>query len=190
MKRHTAFTIPFDTRDFSAAETAAAGDLDPFGAQTQCRLNGTLHCTAESHAADKLVGDALRDELRVDFRLADFNDVQLHFACGHLRQLGTQLLDVRALLADDDTGASGIDRNAAQLGRTFDHDLRDGCLRQALHDVLADLDIFAEQLGIVAPFGVPAAVPGAVDLQAQTDRVAFMAHLTPLPARGRRYEGG
>jgi hypothetical protein len=51
---------------------------------------------------------------------------------GHLAELAAQLLDVRALLADDDTGDGRIDRNAAQLGRTLDHHLGDRGLRQRL----------------------------------------------------------
>ena len=46
----------------------------------------------------------LRNELGIDFRLADLDDVELHFARRHLGQLLAQLLDIRALLADDDTG--------------------------------------------------------------------------------------
>src|SRR5690606_33405051 len=171
-------------------EAAAADDLDAFGTQTHGGLHRALHRTAERHAAHELVGNALRDELGIDFRLADLDDVQLHLALGHGRQLGAQLLDVRALLADDDAGTGRIDRDPAQLGRTLDHHLRDRRLRQVLDDVLADLDVFLEQPRIVAPFGVPAAVPGAVDLQAQTDRIALLAHLTPLPAREPRCAAG
>mmetsp|Transcript_12969 Transcript_12969/g.42770 ORF Transcript_12969/g.42770 Transcript_12969/m.42770 type:complete len:227 (-) Transcript_12969:1361-2041(-) len=181
VKRHTAFTILLDAGDFRTAQTATANDLDAFGTQTHGGLHRALHRTAESHTADQLIGDALRDELGVDFRLADLNDVQLHLAVRHGRQLDAQLFDVRTLLADDNTGTRGIDRNAAQLGRTLDNHLGDRCLRQVLGDVFADLDIFLEKTGIVTPFGVPAAVPGAVDLQAQTDRIALLAHLTPLP---------
>src|SRR5690606_4207233 len=191
VQRNAALAVPLDARDLRAAETAAAGDPDALGAEAESGLHGALHSTAERDAADQLVGHTLGDELRVDLRLADFDDVQLHLALGHRRELGAQLLDVGALLADDDTGARGIDRNAAELGRTLDHHLRDRRLRQALDDVLAQLDVFLEQLRVVAPFGVPAAVPGAVDLQAQADRIALLTHLKPLlPARARRSAAG
>src|SRR5690606_33739993 len=83
-------------------------------------------------------------------------------------------------LADDDTGTGSIDRDAAQLGRTLDHDLGDRSLRQALHDILANLEILQQQAAIVLAFGVPAAVPCTVDLQAQTDRIALVTHLLRL----------
>jgi hypothetical protein len=51
---------------------------DAFGTETHRRLNGTLHGAAERDAALELIGDALGDELGVDFRLADLDDVQRH----------------------------------------------------------------------------------------------------------------
>src|SRR5690606_17742712 len=118
----------------------------------------------------------LSDELRVDLRLANFDDIELHFALGHRCQFGPQLFDVRALLADDDARTRGIDRYAAQLGRTLDHHLGDRRLRQVLHDVLAHPDIFGEQAAVIAAFRIPAAVPGAIDLQAKPDWIALMTH--------------
>src|SRR6478735_6129342 len=70
MQRHAAFAIPFGTCDLRAAETAGAGDADTFRTETQRRLDGALHGTAERDAALELVGNALGDELAVDFRLA------------------------------------------------------------------------------------------------------------------------
>src|SRR5207237_5952350 len=68
------------------------------------------------------------------------------------------------------------DRDPAQLGRTLDHDLADRRLRVRLHDVLADLQILQQQLAVMRALGEPAAVPGAVDLQTQADRVALLTH--------------
>src|SRR3546814_18219243 len=73
--------------------------------------------------------------------------------------------------SDLDARAGGIDRHAAQLCRTLDHHLRDRGLWQRLEDELADLQILDQHAAIVLPFGEPAAVPGAVDLQAQADRI-------------------
>src|SRR5690606_16147692 len=120
VQRHPAFAIPFGARDFRAAETAGAVDADALGAETHRRLNGALHGAAERDAAFELVGNALADELGVDFGLADLDDVQRHVAARHLTQLLAQLFDVRALLADDDARTGGIDRHAAQLRRTLD----------------------------------------------------------------------
>src|SRR3569623_3788889 len=86
------------------------------------------------------------------------------------------LLDVGALLADVHAGARGIDRLAAQLRGTLDHHLRNRGLGQRVDDVLADLEVLEEEPAVILAFGVPAAVPRTVALQAQTDRVALVTH--------------
>ncbi len=176
MKRHAAFAILFGPRDFRAAEATAAHDLDAFGAEPHGRLHRALHRAAERDAAFELVGDPLCDKLGVNLGLADFDDVERHVARRHRAERLAQLFDVGALLADDDTGARGIDRHAAKLGRTIDDDLADRRLGQLLDDVLADLEILHQQPTIVVAFGIPAAVPGTVDLQTQADRIGFMTH--------------
>src|SRR3990167_7279680 len=67
VQRNATFAVPFDAGDFRTAETTAAGDLDAFGTKTQGGLHGALHRTTEGNAADQLVGNALVDELAVDF---------------------------------------------------------------------------------------------------------------------------
>src|SRR3546814_16324586 len=101
-----------------------------------------------------------RSGFGVDFWLADLDDVQRHVAVRQLAELLAQLCDVRALLADDDARASGIDRHAAQLCRAFDHDLGDRGLRQGLEHILADLQILDQHATIVLAFGEPAAEIG------------------------------
>src|SRR5207342_3417916 len=145
--------------------------------EAQRRLDRALHGATEGDAALELVGNALGDELRVDFRLADFDDVEAHFARRHLLQLALELLDVRALLADDHAGARGIDADPANLRRTLDHHLRNRRLGQLVDDGFADLEIFEQQPAIVMAFGEPAAVPGPVDLQPKPDRIGFLTHL-------------
>src|SRR3546814_11139299 len=91
-----------------------------------------------------------------------------------------QLFDVRALLADDDARAVGIDRHAAQLCRAFDHDLVDRSLRQGLEHILADLQILNPHATIILAFCQPAAVPAAVDYQSQANPITLLTPLTPL----------
>src|SRR5262245_6468728 len=83
------------------AWAARAVDAEALGAQAHRRLHGALHRAAEGHAALELLGDVLGDELRVDLRLADLDDVEVDLAAlGDAGEIGAQLLDVRTLLAD------------------------------------------------------------------------------------------
>jgi hypothetical protein len=97
-------------------------------------------------------------------------------AVGQPRHLLAQLLDVGALLADDHARPRGVDRHPALAVRALDHDAADAGLRAFLLDELADLEILVEQLAVFLGVGVPAAVPGAVDLKAQADRIDFVTH--------------
>src|SRR5690606_12854284 len=181
MQRHAALAIPFHAGDFRTAQTAAAVDADAAGAQTHRRLDGALHGTTERDAALELLGDVLGHQLGVEFRLANFDDVQMHFRLGHLGQIGTQLLDVGALLADHHARTCRVDGDAGLLGRPLDHDAGDAGLGQALLEVFTDLQILVQQIGILLVIREPARIPGAIDAETEPDRIDFLTHYACSP---------
>jgi len=81
-----------------------AVDADALRAKPHRRLHGALHGAAERDAALELLGDRFGDQLRIEFRLADFEDVDDDVAIGELGHHLAQLLDVGALLADHHAG--------------------------------------------------------------------------------------
>src|SRR4029077_7677595 len=102
---HAAFAIPFHARDFGAAETARAIDADTLGAKPHRRLHGALHGPAECDAALELLRDRFGNQRCVELWLPDLDDIDDDVA---VRQLGDglpELLDIGALLADDDARA-------------------------------------------------------------------------------------
>src|SRR5262249_36389857 len=142
MQGHAALAVPFRARDIGAAEATADVDADATGAHADRRLHGALHGTAERHAALELLGNALGNQCGISLGLAHLDDIDVHFALGELLHLGADLVDVRALLADDDARARSVDRHAALPVRTLDDDLGDGSLLQILEQSLADLHVF------------------------------------------------
>ena len=123
-----------------------------------------------------LLSPSFAHERGIELGLAHLDDVEMQLARGQCGKTRAQLLDIRALLADDDTGAGGMDRDAALLVRTLDDDAAHARLLAFLLDELADLQILEQQVAIVLGVGIPAAVPGAVHLQAHTDRIDFVTH--------------
>src|SRR5207237_4053802 len=113
------------------------------------------------------------------------DDVERHLALRNRADLAAKLLDVGAILADDDTRTGGIDRHAAKLGRTLDDDLADRGLHVRLHDEGADAQVFEQQVAVGVALGVPAAVPRPVDLQAQTDGASLVTHYACSSASSR-----
>src|SRR6266700_2472980 len=142
VQRHAPFAIPFHAGDFGAAETARAVDANALGAKTHRRLHRALHGAAESDAALELLGDRFGDQGSVEFGLADFDDVDDDVGSGDVGNPLAQLVDVGALLADHHTRTRRMDRHAALLVRTLDHDAGDGRLLEFLVQDLADLDVF------------------------------------------------
>src|SRR5262249_27324632 len=110
VQRHAALAVPLHAGDLGAAEPAGAVDADALGAQPHRRLHGALHGAAERNAPLELLGNRFGDQLGVELGLADLDNVDDDVGLGELRHLAAQLLDVGALLADDDARARRLDR--------------------------------------------------------------------------------
>src|SRR6188768_1273106 len=92
---------------------------------TQRRFDRLAHRAAERDALLELHRHRLADQLRVELRLLDLLDVDEDLAVGLLLDLLLQLVDFRALAADDDPWARGVDVDLQLVGRALDLDLRD-----------------------------------------------------------------
>ena len=182
VERHAAFAVPFHAGDFGAAETARDVDPDALGAKAHGGLDRALHGPAESDTALELLGDVFGHQLGVGFRLADFDDVQVNFTAGDGGDVGAQLFNVRALLADDHARARGVDGDAALLVRTLDDNARDAGLIELVLEHLADPEVLVKQLAVLTPAREPARIPGAVDTEAKPDRIDFLTHQAASPS--------
>src|SRR5713101_4373332 len=166
MQRHAALAIPFHPRDFGAAETARAVDTNALGAKTHRRLHRALHGAAERDTALELLRDRFGDQRGVELGLADLDDVDDDVGGGDVGNALAQLVDIGALLADHDAGTRRVDRHAALLVRTLDHNPGDGRL----------LDILVQQLAVFVLAGEPTRIPGPVDAEPQSDWIDLLTH--------------
>src|ERR1043166_8375942 len=176
MQRYATFAIPLHARDLGAAEPARAIDADAFRAEPHRRLHGALHRAAERDAALELLGDRFGDELGVELGLPDFHNVDDDVRVGELRHHPAQLLDIGALLADHHARTRRLDRHAALLVRTLDHDLGHRRLLQGFRQLLADQHVLVQQPAVVVLARVPARVPRPVDAETQADRIDLLTH--------------
>src|SRR4051812_49323502 len=176
VQRHAAFAIPLHPSDFRAAEATRAVDTNAFGAETHRRLHRALHGAAERNASLELLRNRFGDQGRIQFRLADFDDVDDDIGSSDVGNLLAQLVDVGALLADHDAGTRGMDRHPALLVRTLDHDPGDSRLLQLLVQHLADFDVLVQQLAIFVLAGVPTGIPRPVDPETQPDWIDLLTH--------------
>ena len=176
VQRHATFAVPFGPCDLGTAKTTGNVHTDTKGTHTHGVLHGTLHGTTEGDTTLKLLCNALTDQSRVQFRLADLDDVQVQFACRQLGQLLAKGFDIGAFFADDHARTCSVDRHAALLVRTFNDHACDPGLLGLFLDELADFQVFQKKVPVILGIGVPAAIPGAVDLEAHADRIDFLTH--------------
>src|SRR5690606_22121944 len=176
MQRHPAFTVPLRPGDLGTAEPTGAIDADALGTQPHRGLHGTLHRPTEGNPALKLLRNVLGDQQRVDLRLPHFLDVEEHLGFRHLRNLAPELLDIGSLLADDNTRPGGMDGHPALLVRPLDDDLGNARLLELPSQEIPDGDVLVQKVAVLMTVCVPPRIPGAVNAEAQPDRIDFLPH--------------
>ena len=181
--------IGFASGDLGAAQTAAAGALDALRAQTGRALDGLLHGTAEGDTLFELRGDVLRDELCVEVRGTDFDDVQ----SDGLAKLGFDLLaehfDLRAALADDDAGAGAVDADLDLGVVALNFDLGNTGRIEGGLQILTDVVVLDDQIADLILTGIPTRVPIFNYADAQSMGINFLSHSNLLlkPSRSHRW---
>src|SRR4029077_2341846 len=116
---------------------------------------------------------------------SDLGDVQAHIVDAHVEERGgllAQLLDVLALLADDDARARGLDGDVHLLRGALDEDAADGSFLEPLLEKLAYAEISMHVHRELLLAGVPAAGPVAGNAEPYAERVDFLAHALILLA--------
>ena len=124
----------------------------------------------------KLLCDVLGDELSIGVGRAHFHDGKGDGLSDHLFHLGAQALDLRAALADHDTGAGAVDKDTDLGAVALDLDGRHACAVKLFLQKLADLVIFDDQIGDFIAAGVPAGIPILNDAHTHTVRMNFLSH--------------
>ena len=182
MQRNPTVGVAFGPRHLGTAEATGDLDLDPFGAGAHRRGQGAFHRAAEGDAVLQLLGDRLGDQLGVELGALDLADVHFHRRAGELVQLFAQRVDFTARLADDDAGASGVNVDG-DLAAALDRDVREPRVRELVDDVVANLQVFLENVGKVLLLE-PGRLPVMDVSDAETLRVDLLSHQMPaFPAQ-------
>src|ERR1035438_3750440 len=175
MQRQASLQIPFRARDLIAIQSPANPDLDPLAAEAQRRIHRLTHRPPESYTFFQLQRDRFRNQLRIEFRLMHFLDIDKHFARSAFLQIGLQLVDFRALASDDDSGTRRLDNDAQLVARTLDLDRTHARRFEFFLQLVLQLDVFEQQL-VVVPFHKPARLPRLGVAKTKTIRMDFLSH--------------
>ena len=188
VQRHATLAVPLAAAHLGAAQTAGALDTDTLGAGLASGLNSLAHGATEGNAALELLGDGLGDEVGVKLGTLDLDDIDGQVAAvdaDDLLEVGAQGVDLGTLLADHDAGTGGEDDDLHLVAGALDLHTGDGGTRQALLEVLADLKIVAEGLGVVL-VGEPTGTPVLGDTETEAGGIDFLTHGSTPPFREQR----
>jgi hypothetical protein len=176
VERDATFPVPLPAGHLGAAEAARALDPNPLGAGLHGRLDGPLHGPAERDPPGQLIGHALGDEVGVELGLLDLLDVELDLRiAGDLEQALAEAVGLHAAAADDDAGTGRVDVDPQTVAGALDLDAADRRPAQLGVEVLADLDVFGEIVGVLA-IGEPTRLPVGDDPEAEPVGVHLLAH--------------
>src|SRR5271157_286022 len=125
VQRNAPFLELLAPRHFRPGKPARNLHLDPLHAGLHRVQAGHLARPAVRGAGLDLPPDVFRHELRVRLGAFDLLDAELDLLADALLQLPAQLLDVRALRADEHAGAAGVDDHRDSLGVADDLHLGD-----------------------------------------------------------------
>src|SRR4051812_8174381 len=175
VKRHASLVIAFDARDFSAAESATTLDLDALRAHPHRALHRALHGAAEGDTLRELARDVVGHELRIELGTLDLFDVDADFLAREVRELVTQLVDFRALLADHDARTTGVQRHDDLPRLALDHDVRDRRVPETRLEIFAKELVLAQQRRQITA-RVIARVPVLRDAESEADRMCLLSH--------------
>ena len=186
VQRKLPLQIPFRTRDFRAVQTSGNPDLNSLAAEAQRGVDSLAHGSAKRHAFFELQRDRFGNQLRVQLRLVDFLNIDEDFALGLLGQILLQLFDFRALAPDDDSGTGSVNSDAQLIAGTIDFDRADAGGLQALAQGVLELQILAQELGVIL-LGEPPRPPGLGEAQPESVWMYFLPHIfilrSPSPRR-------
>src|SRR5262245_21508333 len=179
-------------RNLRAAEAALDLDLHALGAEVHDHLGVAAHRAAVRRAAVQLLRDRLAHDLAVELGGVDLVDLDLDGPPREEAQVLDDLVDLGALLADEQAHPGGGEDDAHLLADALDLDPRDaGEAVLLLHEV-ADPTVLHEPRPEVLLRGVPAGAPPGGDSRAEGDRVDLLAHLlySFLPDSGPDLDSG
>ena len=174
MQRGTTLFEHLAASHLSTTDAATDLNLYAFGTYPHRGSDSHLDGPTVGDAALNLAGDAVSHDVGVDLRPLDLEDVDLNILLGDLLELFLELVDLLAALSDDETRPCGVDRDGDELKGPLNDDLGDAGLRKAVGQVLADLIILGDLLGVVA--ATPVGVPSTGDTDSVGNRVSFLSH--------------
>jgi hypothetical protein len=176
VQRDATLGIGLATGHLGAAEPPPTGDLDALCAGANRGGERALHRAPEADAVLELLGDRLRDELRVELRALDLVDVDVDVLVRHRVDVAAQRIHLGPGLPDHDARPGCVDVDCDSLLVLLDVDVAETGVTELAANVVADLDVLDQVLGELLRARVPVRLPLVDDADPQAARMNFLSH--------------
>jgi hypothetical protein len=178
VKRDPSFHLLVFSSDIRSTKPTGNDDFNPECAGLHCPLNRQPDRPPVCDSALNLLSNAPANQDGIEFWLPHFLDVQTSALFSHLLKLNTKLIHALSPAADDDAGASRVDRNYEVLRATLDLDLGNcAAVTKPCKHQRADCVVFGSQLTVfAATVSKPVGLPVHHAAQAETYWVSLLSH--------------
>src|SRR5579883_319966 len=161
--------------NFRTAEATTDDNFHAFRAGTQRLLHRLLHGAAEGDTLLQLLGNTATNQGRIEFWLANLQNVQAHALVGLCLQFSAQPVHLLAAFADDNARAGRMNGDGHLVGcGPLDLNARNRGVRQLFVDHISDRVIFREYIFVVPP-GKPARLPALDDAEPEPSGMYFLS---------------
>jgi hypothetical protein len=124
VQRRTPFFVFFCTGNLCSSYTATDTDLDTLSACTHGTLNGTLDGTTVVDTCFDLLGNLFADDIRIQFRLTNFEDIDLNLFAREYLELFLDQINLFTTFTNNNAWTAGMNGNCYAAHRTFNSDTR------------------------------------------------------------------
>jgi hypothetical protein len=115
---YLALDLFFGAGDFRSTEAATTDNFDAFGVRPHRFLYCLLHSAAKRYTFLQLFRHTAPNQIGVQFRLANLQDIQAHALLGFCFEHGTKSINLFAAFADDDTGFGSMNSHRDLICRS------------------------------------------------------------------------
>src|SRR5258708_1969274 len=129
-------------------------------------------------AFPQLQRDRLRDQLRIQFRLMYFQNIEEHLTVGALLHVALELVDLGALAPNNDSRTRRLDNHPQLVAGTLNLDAAHARRLELLFQLILQLDVFEQQLVVIA-FHKPARLPRLGVPKPESIRMYLLSHKAP-----------
>src|SRR5207237_354499 len=150
VERNATVGVALGAGHLGAAEATGHLDLHALRARPDGGGERSLHRAPEGDAVLELLRNRLGDQLGVELRALDLENVHLDRLLGHAVELAAKRVDLGAGLPDHDSGARGVDVHLYLVLVLADRDVREPGVGELALDVVADADVLEQVVGELA----------------------------------------